>query len=247
MDTAPSVRKRAIRVLHDFCVERPDHPLCATICANIIKRINDNEEGIKKLVYEMFETTWFSPTTKNASVLARRVDQMLEVARMLESDMTTDLFERMMKELMKREAEQESKTMKKACMAIVDHIMQNLLKMDVDTEKSKEENQKVAGSFLVLNLFGRCSPDLIAGHVQSLPQFLNQTLRSLSDQKIVCFTASMLATVVPLMKNPPDFFLAQIEESCATLFMKTGVNIQVCDLFAPVVPEIVTSCVVFEK
>jgi cohesin loading factor subunit SCC2 len=54
MDTAPSVRKRAIKVLHDFCVEWPDNDLCAGICGNIIKRIGD-EEGIKKLVYEVFQ------------------------------------------------------------------------------------------------------------------------------------------------------------------------------------------------
>lgn len=54
MDTAPSVRKRAIKVLHDFCVAQPEHDMCGTVCKCIIKRIND-EETIKKLVYEVFQ------------------------------------------------------------------------------------------------------------------------------------------------------------------------------------------------
>ena len=81
LDTAPSVRKRAIKVLHDFCVQWPDNDQCAGICSNIIKRISD-EDAIKKLVYEVFQSTWFDPKGYKGSGL-KRVRQILEVLGVL--------------------------------------------------------------------------------------------------------------------------------------------------------------------
>lgn len=239
MDTAPSVRKKAIRVLHDFCVENPNHSLCAPICANIIKRMNDNEENIKKLVYEVFEFTWFNAGIKDASIIARRVDQIVEVVWMLENETTsaTEWFEKMVKDLLKREASENSKTVQKACRTIVDHIVKKLLSMDVELDRPKEETQNICACFLTLHLIGKCSPELLLGHVQSFPQFLNHCLNSLFDQKIVSWTANILTMVVPLMKNPPDFFLSQIEESCVGLFMKARVNIQVWPQHRSILPR----------
>ena len=52
LDTGVSVRKRVIKILRDLCLEVKDFPYIGNACVRIIKRVNDDEEGIKKLVLE---------------------------------------------------------------------------------------------------------------------------------------------------------------------------------------------------
>ena len=52
VDTGVSVRKRVIKILRDLCLEVKDFPYIGNACVRIIKRVNDDEEGIKKLVLE---------------------------------------------------------------------------------------------------------------------------------------------------------------------------------------------------
>lgn len=61
LDTGVSVRKRVIKILRDLCLEVKDFPYIGNACVRIIKRVNDDEEGIKKLVLEVFSKLWFSP------------------------------------------------------------------------------------------------------------------------------------------------------------------------------------------
>lgn len=52
-----SVRKRVIKILKDICLECPDFKKIPEICVKMIRRIND-EEGIKKLVQEVFQVSY---------------------------------------------------------------------------------------------------------------------------------------------------------------------------------------------
>jgi cohesin loading factor subunit SCC2 len=145
----------------------------------------------------------------------------------VESVPATDWFERMLKDLLKREADQKHMPVHQACKAIVDQIFKQLLNTDSESEKAGEEALDTSKALLALSLLANCLPEVVMPHAQSLPPYLNQPLRLGSDQKVVSLTANILTIVVPLMKNPPDLFLAQIEESCVALFIKQGVNIQV--------------------
>lgn len=67
LDTGVSVRKRVIKILRDICVEYPDFDKIPEICVKMIRRVND-EEGIQKLVTEVFLSMWFSPCKENDKV-----------------------------------------------------------------------------------------------------------------------------------------------------------------------------------
>ena len=47
--------------MKDICTECPDFPKIPEICVKMIRRVNDEEGGIKKLVMEVFQAMWFSP------------------------------------------------------------------------------------------------------------------------------------------------------------------------------------------
>lgn len=66
-DTGVSVRKRVIKILRDICIEYPDFEKIPEICVKMIRRVND-EEGIQKLVTEVFMKMWFTPCVKSDKV-----------------------------------------------------------------------------------------------------------------------------------------------------------------------------------
>lgn len=59
------MRKRVIKILKDICIECPEFPKIPEICVKMIRRVND-EEGIRKLVMEVFQNMWFSPCANTA-------------------------------------------------------------------------------------------------------------------------------------------------------------------------------------
>lgn len=67
LDTGVSVRKRVIKILRDICVEYPDFDKIPEICVKMIRRVND-EEGIQKLVTDVFLHMWFTPCAQNDKV-----------------------------------------------------------------------------------------------------------------------------------------------------------------------------------
>ena len=54
-----------IKILRDLCLEVKDFPFIGNACIRIIKRVNDDEEGIKKLVLEVFSKLWFTPVDED--------------------------------------------------------------------------------------------------------------------------------------------------------------------------------------
>lgn len=67
LDTGVSVRKRVIKILRDICIEYPNFDKIPEICVKMIRRVND-EEGIQKLVTEVFMRMWFTPCSDNDKV-----------------------------------------------------------------------------------------------------------------------------------------------------------------------------------
>ena len=63
--------------MKDICTECPDFPKIPEICVKMIRRVNDEETGIKKLVMEVFQAMWFSPVrekpTLDFNALMRKV------------------------------------------------------------------------------------------------------------------------------------------------------------------------------
>ena len=70
-DTGVSVRKRVIKILKDICLEFPGYERIPDICVRMIRRIND-EEGIRKLVMEVFQNMWFVPVKTGPSEIDDR-------------------------------------------------------------------------------------------------------------------------------------------------------------------------------
>ena len=79
LDTGISVRKRVIKIFRDICMEQTDFDKIPEMCVKMIRRVND-EEGIKKLVTDTFQSMWFVPLRdKDSQKLLLRVMNITDV------------------------------------------------------------------------------------------------------------------------------------------------------------------------
>lgn len=96
-DTGVSVRKRVIKILRDICVECPTFPKIPEICVKMIRRVND-EDGIRKLVMEVFQNMWFTPVKEDpldTASLLRKVSHITDVVASCEK-VALEFFEQLL-------------------------------------------------------------------------------------------------------------------------------------------------------
>ena len=76
-----------IKILRDLCLEVKDFPYIGNACVRIIKRVNDDEEGIKKLVLEVFSKLWFTPIDE--SIDPREFKNQIELKSRIVTDVVS--------------------------------------------------------------------------------------------------------------------------------------------------------------
>lgn len=96
LDVGVSVRKRAIKIFRDICLQQPDFQHLSEICVKILKRIMD-EDNIKKLVIDTFYSLWFTPiNTHSKELLVKRVLNLVDVVsefNIINNPQSLELFE----------------------------------------------------------------------------------------------------------------------------------------------------------
>ncbi|KAH7968220.1 hypothetical protein HPB52_007033 [Rhipicephalus sanguineus] len=202
LDTGVSVRKRVIKILKDVCLEQPEFEKIPEICVKIIGRVND-EEGIKKLVGEVFQSMWFTPQNSEERLLqkVRHITHVVVACR----EMGLDLFEQLLSGLLKDREDGQRRGVLESCRQIVDCLVERLLRL----EEGAESSQHLVACLGTLYLFSRIQPQLLG------PQ----------DYQVLQHVTRCLELVVPLMEHPSESFLAQIEEDLAKQLIRNAMAI----------------------
>lgn len=215
LDTGVSVRKRVIKILKDICIECPEFPKIPDICVKMIRRVND-EEGIRKLVMEVFQNMWFTPT-KDTSLL-RKVMNITDVVAS-SRDIGLEWFEQLLLSLFKPKEDKDDSTKVQteppkalllACRQIVDCLIENVLRLEENSESSGS-SQRLVACLTTLHLFAKIRPQLLVKHASTLQPYLGLKCQTENDMQIIVSVAKMLELVVPLMEHPSETFLAQLE------------------------------------
>lgn len=226
LDTGVSVRKRVIKILKDICIECPDFPKIPEICVKMIRRVND-EEGIRKLVMEVFQNMWFTPT-KDTSLL-RKVMNITDVVAS-SKEIGLEWFEQLLLSLFKPKEDKEDSTKVQteppkallvACRQIVDCLIENVLRLE-ETNDGSSSSQRLVACLTTLYLFAKIRPQLLVKHAITLQPYLGLKCQSHGDIDIITCVARILEMVVPLMDHPSESFLAQLEEDSIKLVLKQG-------------------------
>ncbi|CAG4981013.1 unnamed protein product [Parnassius apollo] len=241
LDTGVSVRKRVIKILKDICIECPEFPKIPEICVKMIRRVND-EEGIRKLVMEVFQNMWFSPcpntsrpgaldmTAAAADPLTRKVLNITDVV-ISSRDMGLEWFHQLLTSLFKPKEDKEDstkiiyqppKSLLVACQQIVDCLIENLLQLEETSAEGTGSSQRILACLSTLHLFAKIRPQLLVNHALTLQPYLSLKCQNQYEQQIMSTVASTLELVVPLMEHPSEVFLAQLEEDAVKLILQRG-------------------------
>ena len=242
LDTGVSVRKRVIKILKDICLEFPSYDKIPEMCVKMIRRIND-EEGIRKLVMDVFQNMWFHPLPRNPSpddqdalvTRARNITDVVVACR----ETGLEWFEQLLETLFRPKEDKDDATKKNteaspqlvlACQQLVDCLVESVLRMEESNSDSMESSEngggqtKTASNRLVaclrtLFMFAKTRPQLLIAHVQTLTPYLSVTSRTKADFAIISNVARTMELTVPLLKHPSEIFLSQLEEASVKLIM----------------------------
>ncbi|KAK0173665.1 hypothetical protein PV328_006828 [Microctonus aethiopoides] len=238
LDTGVSVRKRVIKILKDICVECPNFPKIPEICGKMIRRVND-EEGIRKLVMEVFQNMWFTPVrerpTVDSEALLRKVMNITDVVA-TNKDIGLEWFEQLLVSLFKPKEDKDDSTklqseppraLLTACKQIVDCLIENILRLETtNTDMSskndgkKGSSQRLVACLTTLYLFAKIRPQLLVNHASTLQPYLGLRCQTRGDYQIISSVSHTLELVVPLMQHPSETFLAQLEEDSVKLILQ---------------------------
>ncbi|XP_019645750.1 PREDICTED: nipped-B-like protein [Branchiostoma belcheri] len=231
LDTGISVRKRVIKILRDICLEVPKFTKVTEMCVKMIRRVND-EEGIKKLVNDVFQQMWFSPVkSSDEESLFRKVINITDVVDACK-ETGYDWFEQLLTNLLKAEENASYKPASKACVQITNCLVQNVLSLEektAETVESRTSSHRLVSSLQTLYLFSKVRPELLVDHAMTLQPYLSTQCSTQGDYLVLHNVARILQLVVPLMEHPSEVFLASLEEDLMKLIIKHGMMIlQAC-------------------
>ncbi|KAK6494364.1 nipped-B-like protein [Huso huso] len=227
LDTGISVRKRVIKILRDICLEQPTFSKVTEMCVKMIRRVND-EEGIKKLVNETFQKLWFTPTpSHDKDAMTRKILNITDVVAACK-DTGYDWFEQLLQNLLKSEEDASYKPAKKACVQLVDNLVEHILKYEeslADSENKGVNSNRLVACITTLYLFSKIRAQLMVKHAMTMQPYLTTKCNTQSDFLVICNVAKILELVVPLMEHPSETFLATIEEDLMKLIIKYGMTV----------------------
>ncbi len=114
-----------------------------------------------------------------------------------------------------------------ACQQIVDCLVESVLSIEESFIREASAEGKTMGSssrivacLTTLFLFAKIRPHLLVRHVQMLQPYLQVQCRTAGDYQIISNVARTLELAVPLIKNPSEIFLSQLEEDSVRLIIK---------------------------
>uniref|UniRef100_A0A8D0D6G7 Nipped-B protein n=1 Tax=Sander lucioperca TaxID=283035 RepID=A0A8D0D6G7_SANLU len=227
LDTGISVRKRVIKILRDICLEQPDFHKVTEMCVRMIRRVND-EEGIKKLVNETFQKIWFTPTpSHDKNAMTRKILNITDVVLACK-DTGYDWFEQLLQNLLKSEEQASYKPAKKACVQLVDNLVEHILKYEeslADCEDKGDNSGRLVACITTLYLFSKIRAQLMVKHAMTMQPYLTTKCNTQNDFMVICNVAKILELVVPLMEHPSETFLTTIEEDLMKLIIKYGMTV----------------------
>ncbi|XP_055932716.1 nipped-B-like protein A, partial [Argiope bruennichi] len=220
LDTGVSVRKRVIKILKDICLEQPDFPKTSELCVKIIRRVND-EDGIKKLVGEVFQSMWFTPTSEKKP--ERILQKVKNITHVVEACRDTGLewFEQLLTNLLKNKEDANYKSVVKSCKQIVDCLVENLLQLEESSQNvDGGASPHLVACLATLHLFSKIQPHFVVPHATTIQPYLSMKCNTQSDFLLLKNVAQTLEIIVPLIEHPSESFLAQIEEDMVKLILR---------------------------
>ncbi|RXN00009.1 Nipped-B-like protein [Acipenser ruthenus] len=231
MDNSTSVREAAVELLGRFVLSRPQ--LTEQYYDMLIERILDTGISVRKRVIKILrdiclEQPTFSKVTEMCVKMIRRVNDEEGIKVAACKDTGYDWFEQLLQNLLKSEEDASYKPAKKACVQLVDNLVEHILKYEeslADSENKGVNSNRLVACITTLYLFSKIRAQLMVKHAMTMQPYLTTKCNTQSDFLVICNVAKILELVVPLMEHPSETFLATIEEDLMKLIIKYGMTV----------------------
>ncbi|MGH0126190.1 UNVERIFIED_CONTAM: hypothetical protein FKN15_005586 [Acipenser sinensis] len=231
MDNSTSVREAAVELLGRFVLSRPQ--LTEQYYDMLIERILDTGISVRKRVIKILrdiclEQPTFSKVTEMCVKMIRRVNDEEGIKVAACKDTGYDWFEQLLQNLLKSEEDASYKPAKKACVQLVDNLVEHILKYEeslADSENKGVNSNRLVACIITLYLFSKIRAQLMVKHAMTMQPYLTTKCNTQSDFLVICNVAKILELVVPLMEHPSETFLATIEEDLMKLIIKYGMTV----------------------
>ncbi|CAD6192097.1 unnamed protein product [Caenorhabditis auriculariae] len=241
-DSGTAVRKRVIRIMREICEKYPNYEKIPEMLAKMVRRVND-EEGVKKLVHETFNTLWFHPSAyKNHPAVYTKVLIMSGVVQHCINEQTVEMLEQLIHSIIK----QGDKSVLLACEQTVDALVDNILQLETKmasendvsnvqpdgedalnvTAKQKNNQDRLLSCLTTMAIFSKVRPELMVRHAETLQPYLSETsIKTAAEVAVMNEVIGMLERVVPLTSHPSDQFLQMIDENLTKMVTKSGMQL----------------------
>ncbi|XP_076811579.1 nipped-B-like protein A isoform X2 [Clavelina lepadiformis] len=238
LDTGVSVRKRVIRILRDLCHEYPDLPQLTDACVKMIRRVND-EDGIKKLVHDVFMKMWFTPVDPQDAASLKKKALLITDIVAANKERGYEWIEQLFKNLI--DTPIPNPHVELSCQQIVDCLVQHVIIFENPNSKQGEYNQhtisqdssvsantssqskdrsvRLVATIQTMVQLARIRPRLLVTHVMTLQPYLATKCEMPDDVLTVHGVCRILELAIPLMEHPPEAFLASIEEDMMRMIL----------------------------
>ncbi|CEF70691.1 Nipped-B-like protein [Strongyloides ratti] len=229
-DSSLAVRKRVIRILRDIIEKRCDLPQNYKIFTEMVRRVND-EESVKKLVVETFQSFWFT-ITHDTNELSRRAYEMAKTMSNCNKEGLLPNVESLFTSLNKQMDRGFIESGEQIVDALIDIVLTLDQKItnavnqaeDVHDEvmNTKSSHTLLTGVLLTLSVFSCVKPKLLLKHSEVLLPYLSMKAISPSEIQVLKEVIRMLEKIVPLMDYPSDTFINALEERLKELVLDGG-------------------------
>uniref|UniRef100_A0A0N4V606 Nipped-B protein n=1 Tax=Enterobius vermicularis TaxID=51028 RepID=A0A0N4V606_ENTVE len=235
-DLGVAVRKRVIRIMRDLYEKQPEFEKIPEMLSAVVRRISD-EESVKKLAIETFQTMWFQPVRERDDVsIVKKVMIITDMVQKCMKDNTVEFFEQLLSSLLKG----GDRSILYASKQIVDTLVDSTGKANdesragnVESESSnlsaaashKEHQERLLACLTTLSAFSKVRPELLVNHAETLQPYLSMNVSGTAEQQVLYQVINMLERVVPLFDHPPDSFLTSLDLSLTSLVKDSGMRI----------------------
>ena len=203
-----------IRIFREHIEKVPDDPKKAEILSKIIRRISDEEEGVRKLSHDVLQTYWFTPSDKGQVLQSKVICLMDAIIYLLEYNKDLENFFKMV-----LITENVDKKILVAAGQMVNTLVYFALNPEIrhSLDPQISAAQRMA-ALTALSIISKLRPRLITSNAETLSHIIQPKTSIQVLHQII----NILEKVIPLIEHPTEQFFMVLDERLCDIIKNRG-------------------------
>ena len=213
-DSAPGIRKRAMRLLKDIYLRNTQDKIRTEIADNLLQRVEDLDESVADLVRQTFEDMWLAPfwtsaTDEDSSVqerIALKEQVGLIIRTVQRSERTIPVLQSLLSQILTTKSKNPASN-SRACKAMVASAFEGMI--DSTELPGRLEQRSILQT---LTIFARASPMLFTQQqLEHLKPYISN-LSTADDLNLFRSVVVILRCVLPTLSAIQKDFLRKVQD-----------------------------------